>query len=56
MMPEYVVKAEYRVDKTLVVSVPEGADPLDPASWSEILSEEDDDCVLQDTTSAEPNE
>jgi len=52
-MPKYEVKAEYKVLKSLVVTVLDGADPMDPASWEDIETEDDDDCWLYDTISAE---
>lgn len=47
-MKEYVILAEYKVTKELVVLVADGANPLSEEAWVEIISESDLDCQLFD--------
>jgi hypothetical protein len=53
---KYRIEAEYKVKKELIIEVPDGLDPLNPANWGEFESEHDMDCWLYDVDNAEPYE
>tara|TARA_R110000782_G_scaffold5831_2_gene20148 strand:+ start:495 stop:677 length:183 start_codon:yes stop_codon:yes gene_type:complete len=56
MLIKYNIEAEYIARVHLVVEVEEGDDPMDSASWGEILEENQSDLSLYDIVDAEPIE
>jgi hypothetical protein len=52
---EYVITAEYKVTKELVIDILDGQDPMDESKWGDIIGETDIDCQLYDVINAEVN-
>jgi hypothetical protein len=52
-MKTYIINAIYKNATVLYVEVPEGADPMDPANWHDIVDETVVDTSLWDVLSAE---